>query len=114
MYNPDCIKTPHCLSDSTISTTNTESGLTTYRKFAKILDEILVDTLLDMLNGESACKVSKSIAKTHEKIYDSNIPSNKGVGRRIDLIVSTKNLELSTSEWKRDKTSPPKVPTTAI
>ncbi|OBZ90652.1 hypothetical protein A0J61_01301 [Choanephora cucurbitarum] len=98
----------HCLSDSAILPNNTESELTTYRKFAKILDEILDDTMLDMLDGESTCKASKSIAKTHEKIYDSNIPLNNGFGRRIDLILATKNLELSTSEWKRDKTSPAK------
>lgn len=82
--------------------------MTTYRKFAKILDEILDDTMLDMLDGESTCKASKSIAKNLEKIYDSNIPLNNGFGRRIDLILATKNLELSTTEWKRDKTSPAK------
>ncbi|KAI9486504.1 MAG: hypothetical protein EXX96DRAFT_549303 [Benjaminiella poitrasii] len=98
----------HCLSDSAILPNNTDSELTTYRKFAKIFDEILDDTMLDMLDGESTCKASKSIAKTHEKIYGSNIPLNNGFGRRIDLILATKNLELSTSEWKRDKTSPAK------
>lgn len=61
-----------------------------------------------MLDGESTYKASKSIAKTHEKIYGSNIPLNNGFGRRIDLILATKNLELSTSEWKRNKTLPAK------
>lgn len=98
----------HCLPDLAIRPNNTESELTTYRKFAKILDEILSNTMLDMLDGESICKVSKSIAKNQEKMYGSNIPLNNGFGRRIDLILGTKNLELSTSEWKRDKTSPTK------
>ncbi|KAI8877403.1 hypothetical protein K501DRAFT_134563, partial [Backusella circina FSU 941] len=85
----------HCLSGSAILPNNTESELTTYRKFAKILDEILDDTMLDMLDDESTCKASKSIAKTHEKMYDSNIPLNNGFGRRIDLILPTKNLEMN-------------------
>jgi hypothetical protein len=83
---------------------NTESELTSYRKFARILDEILDDTMLDMLDGESTCKASKSISK----IYGSNIPLNKGFGLRIDLILATKNIELSTSEWKWNKTPPAK------
>ncbi|KAL9545353.1 hypothetical protein PS6_008268 [Mucor atramentarius] len=94
-----------CLLDSAIRPNDVESELTVYRKFAKVLDEILDDTMLDMLDGESTCKTSKSIAKTHEKMYDSAIPLNKGFGRRIDLILAAKNLELSTSEWKREKTS---------
>ena len=65
-----------------------------------ILDVIM----LDMLNGETTCKVSKSISKIRETIYGCNIP----LGRRIDLILATNNLELSTGEWKHDKTSPPK------
>ncbi|KAI7890283.1 uncharacterized protein EV154DRAFT_552325 [Mucor mucedo] len=64
--------------------------------------------MLNMLDGESTCKASKSIAKTQEKMYGSNIPLSNGFGRRIDLILATKNLELSTSEWKRVKTSPSK------
>lgn len=98
----------HCLSGSAICPNDTESELTSYRKFAKILDEILDDTMLNMLDGESACKASKSIEKTHRKIYGSNIPLNNGFVRRIDLILATKNIELSTSEWKRNKIPPVK------
>lgn len=53
----------HCLSGSAICPNGTESELTSYQKFAKILDEILDDTMLNMLDGENACKASKSIEK---------------------------------------------------
>jgi hypothetical protein len=54
-------------------------------------------------SGETTCKASKSIAKDHENIYGNNIPLNRGFGRRIDLLLSTRNIELSTNEWKRKK-----------
>jgi hypothetical protein len=69
----------HCLSDSSICINDTESELTSYRKFAKILDKILDDTMLNMLDGENTCKTFKPIAKTHEKIHGSNIPLNNAL-----------------------------------
>ncbi|CAO3670368.1 unnamed protein product [Rhizopus stolonifer] len=52
---PDIIDllTKHYLLDSAIFPNDTESRLTSYMKFAKILDEILGDTMLDMWDGES-------------------------------------------------------------
>ncbi|RCH82053.1 hypothetical protein CU098_000444, partial [Rhizopus stolonifer] len=72
---------------------------------ASILDILLKDLNLDLLDGETTCKASKSIAKDHENIYGNNIPLNRGFGRRIDLLLSTRNIELSTNEWKRKKVS---------
>ncbi|KAI9244092.1 hypothetical protein BY458DRAFT_426278, partial [Sporodiniella umbellata] len=73
------------------------------RKFAKVLDEILDNTMLDILDGERVSKASKTVAKNLEKNYNANIPLNNGFGRRIDLILATKDIELSTSEWKKKK-----------
>jgi hypothetical protein len=53
-------------------------------------------------SGKTTCK---SIAKDHETIYSNSIPLNYGFGRRIDLILSTKNIKLCTNEWKRSKTT---------
>lgn len=97
------IITKHCLPDCSICSDDDASELTCYRKFAKILDEILDNTMLDILDGERVSKASKTVAKNLEKIYNANIPLNNGFGRRIDLILATKDVELSTSEWKRKK-----------
>ncbi|KAI9471781.1 hypothetical protein BDB00DRAFT_746945, partial [Zychaea mexicana] len=84
------------------------SELTCYRKCTKILDEVLNGSRLQIFDGETTCKASKSIAKMHKRVFGSNIPLNKGFGRRIDLILSAQNEELSMSEWKRLKVSPRK------
>ncbi|KAF7721380.1 hypothetical protein EC973_004809, partial [Apophysomyces ossiformis] len=63
--------------------------------FTKVLDEVLNDTKFQILDGESTCKASKSIARVHEEIFGSSIP--------LDLILATQGEELSTSEWKKLK-----------
>lgn len=95
--------TKHCLTDRSICFDDDASELTCYRKFAKILDEILDNTMLDILDGERVSKASKTVATNLEKTYNASIPLNNGFGRRIDLILATKGVELSTSEWKRKK-----------
>ncbi|KAG0183705.1 hypothetical protein DFQ28_001191 [Apophysomyces sp. BC1034] len=98
-----------CLTDpAAFPDDNDSSELTCYRKCTKILDEVLNGSRLQIFDGETTCKASKSIAKMHERVFGSNIPLNKGFGRRIDLILSAQNEELSTSEWKRLKVSPRK------
>ncbi|KAI8334210.1 hypothetical protein BC941DRAFT_482354 [Chlamydoabsidia padenii] len=94
----------YCLSDPASVHPKKDSELTCYRKFTKVLDDIMNDTMLDILDGETTCKASKKIAKDHKKLYKSTIPLNAGFGRRIDMILTTKNVELSTSEWKRPGT----------
>ncbi|KAG2209948.1 hypothetical protein INT47_003383 [Mucor saturninus] len=98
------IITKPCLTDRSIRSDDDASELTCYRKFAKVLDEILDNTMLDILDGERVSKASKTVAKNLEKTYNSNIPLHNGFGRRIDLILATKDIELSTSEWKKKKT----------
>ncbi|KAI8637360.1 hypothetical protein BD408DRAFT_424641 [Parasitella parasitica] len=39
-------------------------------------------------------------------MYGDTIPPGRGFGRRIDLLLSSKNVELSTNEWKCKKVSP--------
>ncbi|KAI7895015.1 uncharacterized protein EV154DRAFT_576006 [Mucor mucedo] len=74
------------------------SEMTAYRKTAAILDFIFRSS-----SRGTTCKASKDIAKTQEEVFGDTIPLNKGFGRRIDLLLSTHNLELSTNEWKRKK-----------
>lgn len=95
--------TKHCLTDRSIRSDEDASELTCYRKFAKILDEILDNTMLDILDGERVSKASKSVAKNLEKTYNASIPLSNGFGRRIDLMIASRDVELSTSEWKRSK-----------
>ena len=59
--------TKHCLTDRSICSDEDASELTCYRKFAKILDEILDNTMLDILDGERVSKASKIVAKNLEK-----------------------------------------------
>ncbi|KAI9022766.1 hypothetical protein CLU79DRAFT_143375 [Phycomyces nitens] len=91
------------IADDTLKPNENDSELTCYRKVASILDILLKDLNLNLLDGETTCKASKSIAKDHENIYGNNIPLNRGFGRRIDLLLSTRNIELSTNKWKQKK-----------
>ncbi|KAF7722249.1 hypothetical protein EC973_003499 [Apophysomyces ossiformis] len=110
----------HCQYNSSSNKVANDSELTFYRKFCKILDELLLGTNLDVLeyvgkrkgshmciafdkfvcSGETTCKASKTIMKKHERLFDSKSSSN-AFGRRIDLILSSRDVELSTSEWKK-------------
>ncbi|KAI8092134.1 uncharacterized protein B0P05DRAFT_621871 [Gilbertella persicaria] len=83
----------HCLDDRSICSDDDASELTCYRKFAKILDEILDDTMLDILDGERVSKASKTVATNLEKLYSTNASLNNGFGRRIDLILATKDAK---------------------
>lgn len=99
------IVTKACLTDPAFIPDDDSSELTCYRKCTKILDEVLNGSRLQIFDGETTCKASKSVAKIHKKVFGSSIPLNRGFGRRIDLILSAQNEELSTSEWKRLKVS---------
>ncbi|KAI9486911.1 MAG: hypothetical protein EXX96DRAFT_551092 [Benjaminiella poitrasii] len=97
------IITKNCLTDRSNRSDDDASELTCYRKFAKILDEMLDNTMLDIRDGERVSKASKTAATNLEKNYSTNIPLNNGFGRRVDLILSSNDIELSTSEWKRKR-----------
>lgn len=43
---------------------------------------------------------AKKIAKQHEKLYKNTIPLNKGFERRIDLLLKTRGIEITTNEFK--------------
>ncbi|KAI7895014.1 uncharacterized protein EV154DRAFT_477789 [Mucor mucedo] len=74
---------------------------------AVVEDDYEKSSFLDILEmRETTCKASKDIAKTQEELFGDTIPLNKGFGRRIDLLLSSHNVELSTNEWKRKKVSP--------
>ncbi|CEP11566.1 hypothetical protein [Parasitella parasitica] len=86
--------------DDTLKPNENHSELTCYRKVASILDIPLKDLNLNLLDGDTTCKANKSIAKDYKNIYGNYIPLK---GRRINLLLSTRNIELSTNEWKRKK-----------
>ncbi|GAA5796942.1 hypothetical protein HPULCUR_002320 [Helicostylum pulchrum] len=102
----------HVIVDSTIAPNSDESEITCYRKFMKILDDIFNGTNLDLVDGEIPCQATKAIAKDQEHLFGNKIPLNKGFGRRIDLIMSAKGCELSSSEWKKNENIIIKVITT--
>ncbi|KAI7904361.1 uncharacterized protein BX663DRAFT_340006 [Cokeromyces recurvatus] len=97
------IVTKNCTDDIT-KINKKESETTCYRKLAKILDELLEGTNLDMLDGEITCEATKIIAKEQAKIFSNTIRLSRSFGRRIDLILSAKEIELSANEWKKEKT----------
>ncbi|KAG2207297.1 hypothetical protein INT46_004393 [Mucor plumbeus] len=95
----------NAIVDARTAAKSNESEMTSYRKVAMILDLMLNNSSIDLIDGETTCKASKVVAKDHENIYGDTIPLNRGFGRRIDLLLSSKNIELSTNEWKRKKTA---------
>ncbi|KAG2230575.1 hypothetical protein INT48_006880 [Thamnidium elegans] len=97
------ILSKHVIVDSAISPNTDESELTSYRKFIKIFDDIFDGTNLDLVDGEIPCQTTKAIAKNQENLFGNKILLNKGFGRRIDLILSTKGSEFSSSEWKKNQ-----------
>ncbi|SAM06018.1 hypothetical protein [Absidia glauca] len=91
-------------SDAACTPNENESELTTYRRVVMVLDDILDGTMLKIKDVETICRASKAIGKDHEKLFGATIPLNAGFGRRIGMILSTKNVKLSSSEWKRSRT----------
>lgn len=49
------------------------SEITCYLKFAKILDDILDNTMFNILDGEKSSKASKDVAANLKKMYPSTI-----------------------------------------
>ncbi|KAG0186017.1 hypothetical protein DFQ28_008443 [Apophysomyces sp. BC1034] len=80
------------------------SEMTFYRKFAQVLDIVLRDSRLDINDGEHVCKASKAIADRNKR-FDSTKKNSTTFGRRIDLMLTSKGIEFSTNEWKRNKVS---------
>ncbi|KAI7878083.1 hypothetical protein K492DRAFT_9037 [Lichtheimia hyalospora FSU 10163] len=76
--------------------------MTCYRKFAQVLDIVLRDSRLEMDDGEHICRASKDIASKNKRFDTGRRSSLNTFGRRIDLIVASTGVELSTSEWKKD------------
>ncbi|KAI8380045.1 hypothetical protein BD560DRAFT_388260 [Blakeslea trispora] len=89
------------IQNATRKKSDSDSEISSYRKAAAILDILLQDSFISLVDGETTCKTSKNIAKHHEDIFGSNIPLSRGFGRRIDLLLSANNVEMSTNEWKR-------------
>ncbi|KAI9278368.1 hypothetical protein BDA99DRAFT_4987 [Phascolomyces articulosus] len=93
------IQTPN--SQSEIHTKTIKSETTYYRRFAAILDILFRDTLFDISDGEQTSQITKEIMARNSKAFSSAKYSESVIGRRIDLMIRSSGIELSTSEWKR-------------
>ncbi|KAG0188194.1 hypothetical protein DFQ28_005230 [Apophysomyces sp. BC1034] len=82
---------------------NKQSELTYYKRVSKLLDIALHDEPLQLLDGEVVSKVTSSVARKNAILFGVNNASK--FGRRIDLIISSNRVELSTNEWKRSGSS---------
>ncbi|KAI7892292.1 uncharacterized protein EV154DRAFT_562496 [Mucor mucedo] len=87
--------TDNCLANRGICYNDDASKLTYYHQFAKILDEILDNIMLDILDSEKVSKAAKTSVMNIKKVYNAKISLSNGFGRRINLILATKNIELS-------------------
>ncbi|CAO3630855.1 unnamed protein product [Mucor fragilis] len=82
------------------------SELAFYRVTAHIMDIILSNSSLKLVDGENCSQATKSEQKANQKAFCDDDDAKKSIGRKIDLIVSDKGCELSSSEWKKQATSP--------
>ncbi|KAG2199061.1 hypothetical protein INT46_011056 [Mucor plumbeus] len=78
---------------------NKKSEMSHYRKIAQIFDIMFEDTIFNWKDGETMSNVSKKVCKNNTKLFGVNTSMT---GRRIDLIIEAKQLELSTNEWRRE------------
>ncbi|KAI8883691.1 hypothetical protein K501DRAFT_183871 [Backusella circina FSU 941] len=85
------------IGDARTAAKSNESEVTSYRKVAMILDLIFNNSNIDLIDGETTCKASKIIAKNHENTYGNTIPLNRGLRRHIDILLSSKNIDLPTN-----------------
>ncbi|KAG2204112.1 hypothetical protein INT47_011595 [Mucor saturninus] len=81
------------------------SELAFYRVTAHIMDIILSNSSLTWVDGKNCSQATKSEQKANQKAFCDD-DAKKSTGRKIDLIVSDKGCELSSSEWKKQSTSP--------
>ncbi|KAL7328105.1 hypothetical protein PS15p_206427 [Mucor circinelloides] len=82
------------------------SELAFYRVTAHIMDIILSNSSLKLVDGENCSQATKNEQKANQKVFCDDDDAKKSIGRKIDMIVSDKGCELSSSEWKKQATSP--------
>ncbi|KAG2204957.1 hypothetical protein INT47_002581 [Mucor saturninus] len=93
--------TKNCLANRGVYYNDDANELTYYHQFAKILDEILDNTMLDIPDSEKVSKAAKTAVMNIKKVYNAKISLSDGFGRRIDLILATKNIELSLFTYRQ-------------
>ncbi|KAI9492253.1 hypothetical protein BDB00DRAFT_765733, partial [Zychaea mexicana] len=93
---------------------NSESETTVYRRFVVLLDKLLRNTSIMLQDGENASNATKDAMILLQSLTSSITTTNERTemsmyGRKIDLLAITKsreqNVELTSSEWKREGVS---------
>lgn len=69
------------------------------------MDLILSNSSLKLVDGENCSQATKSEQKANQKAFCDD-DAKKSTGKKIDLIVSDKRCELSSSEWNNKQLPP--------
>lgn len=59
-----------------------------------------------IISGENCSQATKIAQQDNQKMCSDEDDTRRLVGRKIDLIIAKSGVELSSSEWKKDKTTP--------
>ena len=64
--------------------------------------------LLLIFSGEQSCHESRSVREENEKHYGNSIIStvHNIMGRRVDMLISLQNQNISSCEWKASNATP--------
>ncbi|KAI9244746.1 hypothetical protein EDC94DRAFT_665518 [Helicostylum pulchrum] len=82
-----------------------ENEVTCYRKAAYIMDILFRNTPLDLVDGEHSSDATKDARNTNKKAEDDDDDKKDLIGRKIDLIIKGSEVEVSSSERKKSKTT---------
>ncbi|KAI7848070.1 hypothetical protein BDC45DRAFT_524499 [Circinella umbellata] len=84
---------------------NIESEMAYYRRFTTILNILLRDTLIDASEEEHTSTITEEIMISNSKAFTSAVCNDRVIGKRIDMIIKSCGVELSTSQWKKKGTN---------
>lgn len=100
------------------------SELSFYRQFATILDvmfrgttfdikefvffkgNVLIKTKTFCANSGEQCSDATKVARKYNQSLCKDFDNKNTVGRKIDLLIGTLNMDISSSEWKKEKIAP--------
>ncbi|KAG2202028.1 hypothetical protein INT47_006220 [Mucor saturninus] len=81
------------------------SEMTWYRKMASILDIFFRNTDILLHDGETSCQATKDSRNINSRLCEDADNKNSFVGRKIDLLLNSVSVDISSSEWKKANVS---------
>ncbi|KAI7890395.1 uncharacterized protein EV154DRAFT_422043, partial [Mucor mucedo] len=81
------------------------SEMTWHRKMASILNVIFRNADIVLHNGETSCQATKHSRNINSRLCEDADNKKPLMGRKIDLLLNSVSVDISSSEWKKANVS---------